>query len=194
VSTPVHVRRLVRASIKNVLAHPETGFNPRMVDIARNFDILPSTVDFDSQAANFIQANLEPSDNPSANIALYNALGKAPVNLVLFTAEAEGISGEHCGRWAGNITARLDWWVQINQRVTPNVVSYAARLEDWVDAVEQAALDALMDPAAPWLDFSPFPRSYRAERDPVTPYSIGDDEAGFIQRIRTQLTFEVTTC
>jgi hypothetical protein len=170
-------RKTIRDAIVAVLSDAATGFNARLNASAAAYGIVPFTIDFTGAEQNFALCRIDPQ-----NIELCELLNFPAA--CLYTEEAADTGLPRGIAFSGEVIACLDFYLR--QRTGAE----AFDSESMLDAIEDAAMSAINDPAVRWPISSAisaiFARKNSAGRDHLVP--LGD---GFGQRIGMRILFEV---
>lgn len=170
-------RKTVRDAIVAVLSDAATGFNARLNASAIAYGIVPFTIDFTGAAQNFALCKIEPKDIELCELLSFPAA-------CLYTEEAADTGIPRGITFSGEVIACLDFYL----RQHTGVESFDS--ESMLDAIEDAAMSAINNPAVHWPISSAisaiFARKNSANRDHLV--QLGD---GFGQRIGMRILFEV---
>ena len=175
-------RKTVRDAVQAVLANGVTGFNARLSAGAGAYGITAADVvlDFTGASGNFAlsRISLETIEEAAAFVPLQR------LSCCLFTAPMADSGLPRAVPFSGSVNA----YVRLFYRPRVGIESY--NTEDWMDAIEDAALSALNDNAVVWPISSTitviFARQCAADRTEI--YQLSD---GFMQMAEIRIPFEV---
>jgi len=165
-------RKIVRDAIVAVLSAAGTGFNDRLTASAETYGITPFPLDFSSASVNFAVSHIEPADIEVCQLQAFPAA-------CLYTTDAIDEGDPYSLSFAGKLFANVDFYVRDREGVE-------ASTEDFFDAIEDAALSALNNPANPWPAGVLFQRKSEMQREYLIP--LGD---GYATRIPIRTLFEI---
>lgn len=136
---PLLYRKTVRDAIVAVLAEPSTGFNARLAAYATTYGITPITIDFTGAADNFALSRI--SIETLEQSALINL---DPLSACLFTGPSADTGLPRGIPFSGTVDAHLRLFYR------PRSGAEGYNTEDWIDAIEDAALSAINSPSVVW--------------------------------------------
>lgn len=167
-------RKIVRDAMVGFL---DAGFNPTLEQLAPLYGITPFTIDFTDTSRNFVQAHIEAGDIEQSPLYEFPAA-------CLYTGEASD-TGEPRGiPFTGPVIGHLDFFVR--DRDGADLSRFRFTREDFFDAIEDAAISVLNNPANRWPAGVIFARQTRMPRERMI--SLAD---GYATRIPIATAFRV---
>lgn len=163
-------RKVVRDAILQFLT---AGFNDAMIANAVIYGITPFRIDFSTSSRNFAIAHIAPENIEKSQLLEYPAG-------CLYTEAAQDTGIPRGLPFAGSVSACLDFFIRDRNGVEP------FDSESFFDAIEDAVLTTLNNPALQWPVGVIFARQSVMHREYLIP--LGD---GFGTRIPIHLQFEV---
>jgi hypothetical protein len=163
-------RKLVRDSILSLLT---ASFNSTLSALAGTYGITPFALDFSTSSIDFAVSHIEPSSIENCQFQTFPAG-------CLYTSDAVDEGEPHALSFAGKLFAHVDFYVRDREGAE------GFNTEDLFDAIEDAALTVLKNPANAWPAGVLFQRQSEMSREYLIP--LGD---GFATRIPIKTLFQI---
>lgn len=161
-------RKRIRDAAVALLA---ASFNTKLQALAIDYGIVPFEIDWTSDdSRSFAQCFIEPDQVEASQILDFPGV-------TIYTTEAEDTGEPRGVPFYGAVILAIDFYVRLRLGVERNT-------EDLMDAVEDAVMSILNDPAVTWPPGVLFGRKTKAARNSVQPLS-----DGFQQLIRIESQF-----
>jgi hypothetical protein len=167
-------RKIVRDAI---LAFLVQKFNAGITALAEVYQIEPFSLDFSPESENFAVSHIDPSNIETCQIQWGTGMN---VGGCLYTTEGLDTGIPRGFSFAGRVMANLDFYVRDRDGAE------GFNTEDFFDAIEDAALGVLNNPANQWPAGVNCSRQSELGREFNIP--LGD---GFATRIPIKSLFEV---
>ena len=160
-------RKRIRDAAKGFLA---AGFNSNFAALASAYAVTAFTIDFTAGSRNFAQCSVDPDKIEDSQILDFPGV-------TIYTTEAED-TGEPRGLpFYGGVILAIDFYVRLREGAEQNT-------EDLMDAVEDAVMETLNNPANVWPEGVLFGRKSKINRMSIQPL-----KDGFQQLIRVESQF-----
>lgn len=174
-------KKVVRDTIRTVVAHASTGFNPQLSAIAATYGVSAFSIDWTLPSNNFAMSYVDEEEIDVSSLVTFPAA-------LLYTSSAVNDKLVKAKKFSGQVDAHLDFFLRYraltDAETADNDITNeqaGADTESIADAVEDAALECLEAGRAAMTAAGIRMVSYRVERSPVRVYGDGPGQRVAIQ-------------